>query len=344
MSYEVTIGIPVFNAEMYIRRAIESVLAQTHKSIEILICDDGCTDTSIAIVEEYQKTHSRGCDIHIVHHMQNLGIGTARNRILKEAQGKYLYYLDADDEIIPNAIECLYKEAEKINAELIYGSHLRLEEWRKENKSFLFKYPNRIFISGDGFARFVYDEYGVIQVPVWNILMRVDFLRKVKLHFPQVNFWEDFAATMFLPTQAKRVGLLSEITYKYHCRYGSLSHFQKRNKIQKQEIQSVIEAMSKLKKKCLNLKEHFYFPQIYLKVMMTHFYIACSILRQNNIIYPAYNNREIRDILRPPLSFSEVFAFHKAKWSNLLLYIIGILPPFLAVFIMRLLAYSRRLI
>lgn len=344
MSYEVTIGIPVFNTEMYIRRAMESVLVQTHKSIEILVYDDGCTDTSIAIVEEYQKTHLRGCDIHIIRQMQNLGIGTARNRILEEAQGKYLYYLDADDEIVPDTIERLYNEAEKINAELVYGSHIRIEEWRKDGKYYLFKYPNRTFVNGDAFARFVYGEYGVIQVPVWNILMRVEFLKNVKLSFPQVNFWEDFAATMFLPTQAKRVGLVSEITYKYHCRYGSLSHFQKRNKIQKQEIQSVIVAMSELKIKCLNLKEQYYFPQIYLKVMMTHFYIACSILRQNIIIYPSYSNREIRDILSSPLSFSEIVVFRKAKWSNLILYIIGILPPFLAVFFLKLLAYSRKLI
>lgn len=57
MSYEVTIGIPVYNAEKYIRRTMDSALAQTFASIEFLILDDGCTDLSIAIVKEYQQTN-----------------------------------------------------------------------------------------------------------------------------------------------------------------------------------------------------------------------------------------------------------------------------------------------
>ena len=344
MSYEVTIGIPIYNTERFIRRCMDSVLVQTYQSIEILVFDDGCTDSSIAIVEDYQKTHRRGSDIRIIRQTKNLGIGVARNRILEEARGKYLYYLDADDEILPNTIELLYNAAKRINAELIYGSHLRYEEWRKDGKIFSFKYPDRDFLFDDDFAHFVYEEYGIIQVPVWNILMQIDFLKMVKLHFPPVNFWEDLAATMFLPTLAKKVGLLSEITYIYHCRFGSLSNFQKRSNIHKQEIQSVINAMSGVKRKCLNLRGQFFFPQIYKKVMMTHFYIACSILRQNRIIVPAYTNREIREIMKSPLSLCEIISFRKAKWTIIVLYFIGILPSFLSVLFIKMLAYTRRLL
>ena len=342
--YEVTIGIPTYNVEQYIKRALDSALCQTHKSIEFLVYDDASTDSSVKIIKEIQQNHPRGKDIHLIWHSQNQGIGITRNRILEEAQGKYLFYLDADDEILPNTIERLYNEAERINAELVYGSHLRLEEWRKDGKEYLFEYTNQTFSSCDEFAKFVYSKYDAIQVPVWNILMQVDFLKRIDFYFPSVNFWEDFAATMFLPTYAKSVALISDITYKYHCRYGSLSNFQKRSIIQKREIQSIIEAMSELKKQCLNYSQKSYFPQIYNKVMMTHFYMACFILRQQDLINPAYTQYEIRDIMMSPLPLSKVVKLRKNLLTNLLFCIIGILPPSLSMSFMRLLAYSRRLI
>ena len=120
MEYEVTIGIPVYNVEKYIRRTIDSALAQTFGSIEFLILDDCGTDSSIDIVKEYQQTHPRGKDIRIISQPQNGGLGRARNRIIEEAQGKYLFHLDADDAIAPNTIQLLYENAKKYNAQIVY--------------------------------------------------------------------------------------------------------------------------------------------------------------------------------------------------------------------------------
>ena len=98
MAYEVTIGIPVYNVEKYIRSSLDSALAQTFESIEFLILDDCGTDKSIDIVKEYQQTHPRGKDIRIVRQPHNMGIGETRNRILDETRTKYLYMLDSDDD------------------------------------------------------------------------------------------------------------------------------------------------------------------------------------------------------------------------------------------------------
>ena len=91
MEYEVTIGIPVYNVEKYIRESLDSALAQTYPNIEFLICDDCGTDSSIAIVEEYQNSHPRGKDIRIVQQPRNMGLGCARNRMIAEAKGKYIF-------------------------------------------------------------------------------------------------------------------------------------------------------------------------------------------------------------------------------------------------------------
>ena len=115
MTYEVTIGIPVYNVEKYIRQTLESALAQTFPSIEFLICDDCGTDSSIAIIKEIQETHPRGKDIRILHQPRNMGIGPGRNRMLDEAKGRFFYSLDGDDTIAPNTIELLYNTANKNN-------------------------------------------------------------------------------------------------------------------------------------------------------------------------------------------------------------------------------------
>lgn len=97
MEYEVTIGIPVYNVEEYIQSTLESALAQTFSSIEILICDDCATDGSVDIIRSYQQTHPRGRDIRILHHSRNMGVGPSRNRLIQEARGHYLFFMDADD-------------------------------------------------------------------------------------------------------------------------------------------------------------------------------------------------------------------------------------------------------
>ena len=90
MAYQVTIGIPVYHAEMYVRQAVESALAQTFESIEFLILDDCGTDSSMSIISEYQQTHPRGKDMRILNQSHHIGIGAARNEIVKEAQGRYI--------------------------------------------------------------------------------------------------------------------------------------------------------------------------------------------------------------------------------------------------------------
>ena len=120
--YEVTIGMPVYNVERFIRQTMDSVLSQTFESIEFLICDDCGTDSSIDIVREYQQTHPRGKDIRIVRQPQNMGLGNGRNRMIAESCGRYIYFMDSDDILAPDAIQLLMEQAIKYDADIVYGS------------------------------------------------------------------------------------------------------------------------------------------------------------------------------------------------------------------------------
>lgn len=98
---KVSVITPVYNAERYIARAIESVLAQTYKNIEIILVDDCSTDNSAGIIKEYQRSHPE-----IIYHLQekNMGAGVARNKALELAKGQYVAFLDSDDLWLPEKI------------------------------------------------------------------------------------------------------------------------------------------------------------------------------------------------------------------------------------------------
>jgi glycosyltransferase involved in cell wall biosynthesis len=127
MKYDVTIGIPVYESVDVIKRSLESALAQTYSSIEFLIVDDCGSDGSMAIVQQLQTKHPRGADIHIIHHTQNLGVSAARNRIIDDAQGDYLYFMDSDDVIAENTIELMMQNVRQVDAEIVFGSYERVE-------------------------------------------------------------------------------------------------------------------------------------------------------------------------------------------------------------------------
>lgn len=335
MKYEVTIGIPVFNAEMHIRYMMDSVLNQTFQNIEFLICDDCGTDTSMDIVREYQNNHSRGKDIRIVRQPQNMGVGESRNRIVREAKGDYLYFLDADDIISPNAIELLYMHAKKYDAEVVYGSYQRIEEIDEHIRKTDICYPTIQFLKEFEFANRVYSEYGFLQGTTWNILICLELFRKCQLCYKRINYLEDYTLTIDLPTYVNRVVMLSDITYFYYCRAGSLSNYQKRSCIRKDEIIETIKALEEVKKGNCRLRDKPYFSKWMFKVMMTCFYIVCSILRNEKIITPIFAKREIRDVLCPVLTLSEVFGLKEWRMKNLALYILGVLPPAISVAIIK---------
>ena len=307
MAYEVTIGIPVYNAAKFIRRAIDSALAQTFSCIEFLILDDCGTDSSIDIVREYQKTHPRGKDIRIVSQPQNMGIGEARNRILDEAQGKYLYFMDADDTIAPNALELLYNASQKYDAEIVYGSYKRIEEYSEKTNHIYHKYDPMVFLRENEFALWVYKDYNNLQAMIWNILIKTDLYRRNNLHFLHISYLEDLAFTMDLPAYLTRTVMLNDITYHYYCREGSASRYEKRTRIEKRVIEDIISVLNFFKDNSVLWKDKTFFPQRMRKVLVTCYFVATHIVKNEAVISPPFTKKEIRDVLHLPAFYLEMF-------------------------------------
>lgn len=339
MVYEVTIGIPVFNVEKYIRESLESALAQSFQSIEFLICDDCSTDSSIAIVREYQEKNARGKDIRIVSQPYNMGIGCARNRIVTEAKGRYLYFMDSDDILSINSIECLYMQATKFDAEMVFGSMEKVLLYDHGQHIKNADYAYNVFLHEDEFASWVYQKYDRIQASACNFLIKVDVYKQSGIQYMPISYWEDFMAMMDLPTYVTNVVMLPNVTYFYMCREGSLSNYQQRKIIQKEEILQTMKAVSMIKENSKRFLRKPYFSDRMLKVMMTCFYVCCTILRNRDVINPEFKRRELRDFMTYPVSWAVVCSFR-----HLPLYLLGKLPPFVSVCFMYIMGKTKHLV
>ena len=207
---KVSVIIPIYNAYDYLRPALDSVVYQTLREIEIICIDDGSTDRSLEILKEYQKNDDR---VRIVTEA-NAGPGIARNNGLGRARGEYIAFLDADDFYEPNFLELLYEKACSENLDIaisgfdIYNSQ-RAIFTRTEEAEHLEIYeggavtsksqnPNEILSSTAGSA--------------WNKMFRRSFIIDKELKFlPDVKTYEDVYFTVSALSLAERVARVPDI-------------------------------------------------------------------------------------------------------------------------------------
>ena len=328
MKYDVTIGIPVYRSEAYIRRALESALNQTYPSIEFLLIDDAGGDGSLAIMQEIQQTHQRGADIRIISHDGNLGVSASRNQMIEEAKGEYLYFMDSDDMIAAHTISLLMQNCRQYEAEVVFGSYEKIET---SGERIICQYPSLQLVGKDQLAEFAYRKYGGIQASACNYLVKTSLLRENRLRFIDTNYWEDLAFTFDLVTYISRAVLLPDITYTYMCREGSLSHYQQRKAISKEEVMQGVKAINHLKNTSSLLYDKEYYPNRCYNIVMSDFYIACTILRQRNRIQPSFTNHEIKALMNHPATWKQISTFRQSRLKNQCLYLLGRLPSSLCV-------------
>ena len=328
MNYDVTIGIPVYQSVDCIKQSIESALSQSYSSIEFLIVDDAGHDGTIDIIRDLQTSHPRGKDIRIVSHTDNLGVSKSRNEIIEKAQGNYLYFMDSDDIIAPNTISLLMQNILQYDAEIVFGSYEKIET---SGKRTVYQYPSLQLLEKDALASFAYRKYAGIQASACNYLVKTSLLRENHLRFIDTNYWEDLVFTFDLVTFISRAVLLPDITYTYLCREGSLSHYQQRKKISKDEIIKNVKAINHLKQTSSILYNKVYFPHRCFNIVMTDFYMACNILKRRKDIHPSISNREIKALMSHPATWGQICRFKQSRLSNIMLFILGKIPSFLYV-------------
>lgn len=124
MGNKVSIIIPVYNSEKYIKKCVESILSQTYKNIEIIIIDDESTDNSYEVIKELQQNNS---DIIKIYTQSNSGVAITRNNGIKYATGDYIMFSDNDDYLDCDCIETYVNEAIKEDADIVIGGYRRVD-------------------------------------------------------------------------------------------------------------------------------------------------------------------------------------------------------------------------
>lgn len=347
--YQITIGMPVWGVERYIKRCLLSILNQNFDNMEVLVIDDCGTDHSIDIAKELATTHPKGDKIRIIRQPQNMGCWAARNRVLDEAQGKYIFLIDSDDYLFENAIPKLYQKAEETQVEVTYGSVLPVDEDGhpiKDSGVDGINLPDMILRGEDKLACFANDNTKKLRLNnfIWNIMLRSDFIKKHQLRFHKTKFWDDVLFNADMQPLVTSAAFISDLTYHYVIRDNSLSNYQKRNVIQVEEVRQHINNQEYLKAQCLSLINKSYFEIRMTKMMQAMFYVITGALKNEKFLSEPIPYKEYRDAMQHPVSWKKILRFKKCRYINLIFWFLGILPSSISIAIIKLVGKFRRLI
>ncbi len=219
MNDGVSVVIPIYNVKEYLRKCVESVLAQTYKEIEVILVDDGSTDGSDEICDKLADTDAR---IKVVH-KKNGGLVSARKVGMKEATGDFLLNIDGDDWIEQKMIELLVKDIHDNNSDVAAccfwkdGSESEELYWGKEIIAYTDKEKSRIATD------WLKGELNCIEV-VWNKLYKADLFRQVYEYVPDyICNGEDVIAFFNLIHHGAKISVVYDKLYHYVNRPGSVS-------------------------------------------------------------------------------------------------------------------------
>ena len=217
---DISIIVPVYNVASYLEDCLESVLQQNFQNCEIICINDASTDNSDLILQRYALKYTQ---IKVVTHTQNQGLSAARNTGLKYAKGKYVWFVDSDDMIMPNALKELYYIIEKENIDIVYFDMIRIKEddyKRKVVVSETYHEYDDVCSGREMFCKFV--EKSQMKFEVCRQLVRREFLKEHNIKFYKGILHEDELFSFHCVFHAKKVLNVNEKYYIYRQRIGSI--------------------------------------------------------------------------------------------------------------------------
>ena len=262
---KLSIVVPIYNVEQYLRKCVDSVLNQDYNDYEIILVDDGSTDTSGAICDEYASPSfvnsiTRSVVIKVLH-QQNGGLSAARNSGIKIANGEYICFVDSDDYVEPNILSCLMNQIERDNLDL-----LRFD-YQNVNESYKVFNPNKRDhrIDNDYSARptdgvsFLNSRMSTACY-AWQFILRRDLIINLKPQTSNVNnilftpgiYFEDTDWTPRMLCKAKRAASTNTIVYNYLQREGSITNAVNKSK-QKKVLEDKVRLIGELKRQANEL-------------------------------------------------------------------------------------------
>ena len=286
MTPKISIIVPVYNKEKYLRDCVDSILQQTYKDFELILVDDGSKDSSWNIIKEYADKEERVVPIH----QENAGVSAARNAGLDSAQGKWICFVDADDYLPKDGIQILVEHGEKSNADIVNANATRVED----DKQFkIFNFNNEI-VKGNIYPRLVH-------FAPWAQLFKRSIIEEHHLRYVKgLAYSEDNVFILNYSLYASSIEFVNDSVYNYRINQDSAIQNKDYKKVAYHQMWAAHEVY-KLKDKESSLRNFI--------INRTKILISSSI---NAYVYRAINVLKINDIIRLYSDFfKETNMFHE---------------------------------
>lgn len=212
---EVSVIVPVYNVESYIRRCVDSILMQTYKDFELILVDDGSPDSCGSICDEYARKDKRI----IVIHQKNKGLSAARNSgiewAMSNSKSKWLTFVDSDDWIHPQYLELLLEAAKSTDSKISVCSYV------ETNKEIFFEYKNKYEVNLWDVEQF-YVENNVNATVAWGKLYKKECFNQIR--YPVNKIHEDEFVTYQILFSVPYVTVIDSPLYAYYINGAGIMH------------------------------------------------------------------------------------------------------------------------
>jgi len=319
MGKKVSIGVPVYNVEKYLKRCLDSLCNQTYKDIEIVIIDDGSTDSSPKICDEYAEKDKR---IRVIH-QSNAGLSQARNVGIDNSVGDYLMFVDSDDYVANNFVEEMVKAIEEHNVDMV---RCKAIEYAGDNSYTIedLRGHEGITYRNNEFRNLVKDvvAYGDKYIPsyTWALIVKRDKLNV--RHNPEVKGRTDLAffVRLMVTSDVSSMYFLDEALYHYCYNDTSITKGSKGTDkylnaivVSTEEIKKYLRLGNMLDEK---LESEICNTDIIMMIRRLYTLTDASVFEISKIIKENFKKKEFKNILKKA-KISGV----KKRWKLLLAFL-----------------------
>ena len=275
----VTIIVPIYNVEKYLKECIESIINQTYKNLEIILVNDGSTDDSLKICMNYKKKDNRI----VIINKTNGGLSDARNKGIDAANGKYICFVDSDDYISSAYVELLYNEARKNNTDIVLCGIKYVNDEKKILSEYAYK--KNFVKSGKELLIDYYQENGVEVIVAWNKLYKRELFNTYRYNVGKIH--EDEFLTYKILYNLDKVSIISDKLYYY--RKNDTSIVNKKFNLKRLDLLEALENRMRFFKEKSENKLYILTVELYVWVLKDFYvktkkYIDHSKNIQNTII------------------------------------------------------------
>ena len=256
----VSIIVPVYNVQDYLRECIDSILVQTYTNIEVILVDDGSTDGSHAICKEYETKDERI----VLITQENQGLASARNSGLSYVKGTIVGFVDSDDRVAPCMIEKMVEELNKSKADIVFCGFERFEDGTNEVYS-----REMLGYKWDCINQKEYEKMLYVNPGVWNKLYRIEILKDIE--FSKLRLCEDVVFLIDLIKKSPKITRVREIYYYYRVRKNSII-----NTVNENVYNDLVDVLIKKRGEIEGYKNNYELLQLFDALMFLHIGISLT--------------------------------------------------------------------